>query len=274
MENNKKSLLKTYILLLLCLIVSIFIIVSEANSSDLDDKVASLPGVEDFNEDMYSGYVDLEGTEKSIHYVLVKSRGDATTEPLLVWFNGGPGCSSMYGLFLEVGPYLVRDSGEVEWNEYAWNREASVLYVDQPAGVGYSYCGSTDDCSFNDDSSADDNLQFLLQWFDLKHPEFKTNDLYLAGESYAGIYVPYLLTRIHDHNTEAADDDSVFKPVLKGIIVLNGVTDWKYDTYEAMFKTACSHFIIDPAECQELAAHGCSYPGNSAGPRSSDPACA
>lgn len=77
------------------------------------------------------------------------------------------------------------------YNEYSWNTFANVLYIESPGGVGYSTCQGTE-CNFNDDNSAEDNLQAILYWFENKFPEFKPNDLYISGESYAGIYVPYV----------------------------------------------------------------------------------
>ena len=149
---------------------------------------------------MYSGYIDIANTTKKIHYLLTESKNDRTKDPLIIWFNGGPGCSSMLGLLQELGPYLLED-GETEFfeNPYSWNNEASILYIEQPAGVGYSYCNSTEDCTFDDDSSAADNLKVLLSWFE-KFPEYQNHELYISGESYAGVYVPLLVNEIDKHN--------------------------------------------------------------------------
>jgi len=87
------------------------------------------------------------------------------------------------------------ENGETtfHYNDYSWNLEASVLYIESPGGVGYSTCGSAAECSFNDDSSAVDNLNEILYFFETLFPEFVPNDLYISGESYAGIYVPYVV---------------------------------------------------------------------------------
>jgi carboxypeptidase C (cathepsin A) len=80
-------------------------------------------------------------------------------------------------------------------NEFSWNKEASVLYIEQPAGVGYSYCDKVnhpEECVYDDNNVSEDNLKVVLEWFK-KFPEYKPNELYIAGESYAGIYVPYLV---------------------------------------------------------------------------------
>ena len=89
-------------------------------------------------------------------------------------------------------------------NEYSWNREANMLYIESPAGVGYSYCENSRLCSSSDASSSLDNLDALLAFFE-KFPKFLTNDLYLSGESYAGIYVPYLALRITQYNNLVND---------------------------------------------------------------------
>lgn len=77
-------------------------------------------------------------------------------------------------------------------NEYSWNKEVNMLYIESPAGVGFSYCLDKKECSFDDESSGQDNLAALLYFYQYKFPEYKRNDLYLSGESYAGLYVPYL----------------------------------------------------------------------------------
>ena len=67
-----------------------------------------------------------------------------------------------------------------------------MIYFDSPAGVGYSICGEVDECDFNDDNSASDNLNAFLTLMNTNFPQLKQNDIYIAGESYAGIYVPKL----------------------------------------------------------------------------------
>lgn len=68
-----------------------------------------------------------------------------------------------------------------------------------------------------------------------KFPEWQKNDLYLAGESYAGIYVPYLTKRIDDYITNNTGKEGVYLPNLKGFAVGNGVTNWEYDGTPAYF---------------------------------------
>ena len=152
--------------------------------------------METFPFAVYSGYVSIPGTNKENHYLLVESQNDWATDPLIIWFNGGPGCSSMLAFMQENGPYSQDDAtGDLVKNEYSWNREASVLYIEQPAGVGYSFCdheNHPEECVFDDNNVSEDNLKVVLAWFE-KYSEYKENDLYISGESYGGIYVPYLV---------------------------------------------------------------------------------
>ena len=117
----------------------------------------------------------------------------------------------MLGFIQEHGPFLLKD-GAAEFdftpNELSWNKEANMLYIEQPAGVGFSFgdCDAKpEQCFYDDNNMAEENLVSLLNWFK-KFPEFKTNDLYISGESYAGIYVPYTVNQIHHHNAVHSRD--------------------------------------------------------------------
>ncbi len=87
-------------------------------------------------------------------------------------------------------------------NPYSWNLNANVLYLESPAGVGFSYGKTADDLIANDTTTARDNLVAMRMFFD-KFPQFRRNDFYISGESYAGIYIPTLAKAILDFNEEA-----------------------------------------------------------------------
>jgi len=111
---------------------------------------------------------------------------------------------------MEHGPFIMKeDTTKFVENEYSWNKEANMLYIESPAGVGFSWCSDTESCTFDDDSSAKDNLAAILDWFK-QFPEFKNNKLWVSGESYAGIYVPYLTYQMHYHNIHAKEGDFKF----------------------------------------------------------------
>ncbi|CAL5414684.1 unnamed protein product [Camellia sinensis] len=147
-----------------------------------------MPGQPFVGFQQFSGYVTVDDKkQKSLFYYFVEAEFDPFSKPLVLWLNGGPGCSSLgVGAFSENGPF--RPNGQVlVKNEYSWNREANMLYLETPVGVGFSY--STDASSYeavSDQQTARDNLVFLQRWF-LKFPQYMHRDLFITGESYAGI---------------------------------------------------------------------------------------
>lgn len=209
---------------------------------------------------MYSGYITLPGTQKELHYLLVESQGNWTTDPLIYWTNGGPGCSSMLGFAQEHGPYRnVEGTTTFVPNPYSWNLNANVLYVEQPAGVGYSYCGagaSSAECKFDDNSSAADNLAFVIEWFK-QWPEYKNHELFLTGESYAGIYVPLLAHQMSLYNDNQTSPDT--KLPLNGMLVGNGCTNWTYDTMPATLEEAYPKALMGQELHDKMVADMCDY---------------
>lgn len=133
-------------------------------------------------------------------------------------------------------------SNNFTFNDWSWNNNANMFYIEAPAGVGFSICGDQKECNFDDHNSADDNLQAVLQLLQVKFTALQNNDLYISGESYAGIYVPQLVLRIDllINNTKPGD----WTPKLKGFMVGNGVTDWKYDCTPAFFHMSYYHGLI------------------------------
>nr|XP_018917913.1 PREDICTED: venom serine carboxypeptidase-like isoform X2 [Bemisia tabaci] len=111
--------------------------------------------------------------------------------PLLLWLQGGPGASSLIGLFLELGPLSVRnESGifKVRKNEYTWGKEFSLLFIDQPVGTGFSFTDNSDGYAKNLTMSSDQLYDALTQFFAI-HGDYEENPFYITGESYAGIAV-------------------------------------------------------------------------------------
>lgn len=87
--------------------------------------------MDDISFGLYSGYVPLAGTKKKLHYMAALSRRNPATDPVILWFNGGPGCSSMYGFSAETGPYVLNDAdNKLKKNDYAWNQEATMIYLE------------------------------------------------------------------------------------------------------------------------------------------------
>ena len=225
-------------------------------SAPTEDKVAYLPEMGNFAFNMFSGYLEINNTKKALHYVFAESQNNPQTDPLLVWFNGGPGCSSLLGFLQEHGPYVMEDEDNFfHYNNYSWNKEANIVYIESPAGVGYSVCNDTKECNFTDENSSEDNLVALYN-FMVKFPEFANHDLYLSGESYAGIYVPYLAWQVYLWNI---NPDNEFKFNLKGIMVGNGVTNWEWDGDAAYVKLAWYLNLYSPDFKAKLMKNNCQF---------------
>jgi carboxypeptidase C (cathepsin A) len=156
-----------------------------------EDIMGQLPNAPAFKTDTYSGYLKASET-KSLHYVFSESQSDPATDPVIIWFNGGPGCSSMLAFMQENGPLKI-DDGEsyITTNPHPWTEKANVLWIESPAGVGWSIAGTPQDLETNDMIQSQDALAALHSWYE-KFPEYSTNKLFVSGESYAGVYVPYL----------------------------------------------------------------------------------
>jgi cathepsin A (carboxypeptidase C) len=144
------------------------------------------PSLCDPSVKQHSGYLDADGGAKYFFW-LFESKGDPAKDPLVMWLNGGPGCSSILGLFSENGPCKVNADGSgTTPNPYSWNAKANVIYVDQPAATGFSTGLPT---THDEDGVASNMLTFLNNFFK-ELPQYKANDFYIFGESYGGHYVP------------------------------------------------------------------------------------
>eukprot|EP01063_Lacrimia_lanifica_P035052 TRINITY_DN6599_c0_g2_i1.p1 TRINITY_DN6599_c0_g2~~TRINITY_DN6599_c0_g2_i1.p1 ORF type:complete len:460 (+),score=166.85 TRINITY_DN6599_c0_g2_i1:68-1447(+) len=170
------------------------------------DEVAALPGwVGPLPSRHYSGFLDVgeAGRVRALHYYFIEAQEARSADaPVVMWMNGGPGCSSLDGLFYEHGPLLVAEDGErLVANPYTWARAANVLYLEAPAGVGFSYAEDPADLKTGDNKTAYDNFAALKVFF-AKYPEFARNEFYIAGESYGGVYVPTLAYTIFTHRAE------------------------------------------------------------------------
>ena len=105
------------------------------------DKITDLPGLHyDPGFDMYSGYFTVNREhDRNLFYWYVESQGDPSADPVIFWTNGGPGCSGMYAFAVEHGPFFITSKGNLFDNPHSWNKNANILYVESPAGVGYSF---------------------------------------------------------------------------------------------------------------------------------------
>ncbi|XP_072237439.1 lysosomal protective protein [Leuresthes tenuis] len=187
-----------------------------ADAVPAEDEITFLPGLQkqpSFRQ--FSGYLSV-ADGKHLHYWFVESQNNPSSDPVVLWLNGGPGCSSLDGLLTEHGPFLIQDDGvTLQYNPYSWNKIANMLYLESPVGVGFSY---SDDQKYatNDTEVSMNNYLALKEFFRL-FPELSSNELFLTGESYGGIYIPTLAERV-------MEDASLN---LQGVAVGNGMSSYE-----------------------------------------------
>ena len=133
-----------------------------------------------------AGYFDASTSSKHYFYYLAASRNDPANDPVVLWLTGGPGCSSLLAAFTENGPCLVPETGpnagKAVFNPYGWNSNATVIWLDQPAGVGFSYGPETD----KDEADVGVDGYAFLQAFFKAHPALQSRPFFVFGESYGG----------------------------------------------------------------------------------------
>ncbi len=235
--------------------LSLFLFAVAVSASSLpssnDHLVTSLPGFKDSSGIKlgrnWAGYLPIsENNDKNmLFYWLWEVESGAKEAPLIVWLNGGPGCSSMDGLFLENGPIKVSkikadkkpSDGqlfEVKLNPYSWHYAANVMYIDQPVGTGFSF---TKDQSFPNNLQEDsEQLWGFMQNFLRVHHEFVDRDIFLTGESYAGAYIPHFAKFCLEANSQFLKSGEYALPI-KGAAIGSAFTDpyWQFAVTEYAF---------------------------------------
>lgn len=195
----------------------------------------------------YSGYLDVESEDKHFFYWFFESRNDPKNDPVVLWLNGGPGCSSLTGLFFELGSSAIDENLNPVYNPYSWNSNASVIFLDQPVNVGYSYSSA----SVSDTVAAGKDVYAFLELFFQQFPEYNGLPFHIAAESYGGHYVPVFASEILSHADRSFD--------LTSVLIGNGLTDplTQYPEYEKMACTEESGYkpVLDETECEGMLAN-------------------
>jgi cathepsin A (carboxypeptidase C) len=192
----------------------------------------------------HSGYINLDGLDKHLFYWMFESRNDPVTDPVVLWLSGGPGTSSLGSMLLELGPSTLNSLLKPAHNPYSWNSNASVIFLDLPVGVGYSYSDRSHVSSTVE--TAKDIYKFLESFFH-EFPRFRNNSFHIASESYGGHYVPAVATEIISHEERSFE--------LESILIGNGYIDpiLHYRSFKTM---ACddksSHLVIDQQVCVDV----------------------
>ncbi|KAL4505177.1 hypothetical protein ABPG72_016244 [Tetrahymena utriculariae] len=205
------------------------------------------------NETYTSGLVNIQKTS-DIFYWLFESRSNPSTDPLVIWLTGGPGCSSELALFTENGPFTVNDNLTLDSNPNAWNNNANLVFVDQPVGTGFSKAGNGELVK-NEEEVGEDFYQFLLGFLE-QNPQYIYRPLFVTGESYAGHYIPAIGAELVKQNNPKIN--------LQGLAIGNGWVDPEVQqpsygeyAYENKLISAFQYFIVVKpalAACSQLIA--------------------
>ena len=138
----------------------------------------------DARSKQYTGWLDIDS--KHFFFWYFESQNDPAKDPFLLWLTGGPGGSSMLGMFQELGPCLINEYGNgTVYNKYGWNKNANLLFVDQPAGVGFSYLDKDEPVPSNSFTAAADLHLFLQMFVSKVFPNLLDRPFHISGESYA-----------------------------------------------------------------------------------------
>jgi cathepsin A (carboxypeptidase C) len=137
----------------------------------------------DARSKQYTGWLDVGS--KHLFFWFFESRSSPSEDPLLLWLTGGPGGSSMLGMLQELGPCLINEHGNgTVHNKYGWSKGANLLFVDQPAGVGFSYVDEGEHVPANSFVAAEDLHHFLQMFTAVVFPDLEGRDFHISGESY------------------------------------------------------------------------------------------
>jgi cathepsin A (carboxypeptidase C) len=205
--------------------------------------------------DTTAGYFKITGSkDKNYFYWYFESRDKPATDPVILWMTGGPGCSSAIAQFHENGPCKInKDHSSTTKNPFSWNSHASIIYIDQPAGVGFSYGAPSVKPDSNEKMIAEDMYHFLHEFNAANNNILNTREFFVFGESYGGHYAPATAHRIQDSLN------------LVGLGVGNGLTDpvTQYQYYgqmaynQSLAEIGHPSVTLDQYRAMESAVPGC-----------------
>ncbi|XP_072934109.1 venom serine carboxypeptidase-like [Epargyreus clarus] len=182
--------------------------------------LARVPFTESLRIKSYAGFFTVDKKYNANQFfwyfpAMIPNKKDA---PVILWLQGGPGATSLFGLFTENGPLRVRND-KFERRKYTWALSHHIIYIDNPVGTGFSFTKDPKGYCTNQTQVGEHLYSTLIQFFQL-FPELQQNKFFVTGESYAGKYVPSVAYTIHKKNPDAK-----IKINLKAIAIGNGLCD-------------------------------------------------
>ncbi|ONK58786.1 uncharacterized protein A4U43_C09F16630 [Asparagus officinalis] len=224
--------------------------------------ITHLPGFEGplpFHlETGYASVDEVNGVE--LFYYFIRSERNPKEDPLILWHNGGPGCSAFSGLVFEIGPVKFVTSKydgrlpSLVYNPYGWTKVANVIWVDSPVGTGFSFSRNPKGYVVDDTITSKQAYEFLRKWL-VEHPQFISNHLYIAGDSFGGKIVPIVASMV----AKGIEDGHYPLINLKGYLVGNPITGEAVD-FNSRVEFAHMKIFINQLENCVYALKG--IPGN------------
>ncbi|XP_022196152.2 venom serine carboxypeptidase [Nilaparvata lugens] len=190
---------------------------------DESDKARKLSEVKPFIKGLtsYAGYFTVHKQFNSnLFFWFFPSQLDWENAPVALWLNGGPGASSLFGFFVENGPFYLKGKKLLK-RTHTWHKKANMIFIDNPVGSGYSFTDSEHGYAKNQTIVGKQLLSAISQFFQL-FPNLRVNEFFITGESYAGKYIPALAYAIHKDNPTRNPESRIN---LKGLFIGNGLTD-------------------------------------------------
>ncbi|KAK4437969.1 Serine carboxypeptidase-like 18 [Sesamum alatum] len=233
--ESRNDTMNSWLCLLLCSLLCLLLLINiTASSKCIINSLPGFHGTLPFK--LETGYIGVgEKDEVQLFYYFIESENDPERDPLILWLTGEPGCSGFSGLVYEIGP-LAFDVEAFDGslpslviNPYSWTRIANIIFIDSPAGTGFSYATTSQGYINSDTKSAEYNYSFLRKWM-LNHTEFIKNRLYVAGDSYGGKIAPMVALEIAKGNEAGIEP----RMLLQGYIVGNSRTDAYEDDNEKL----------------------------------------
>ncbi|KAM5445297.1 putative carboxypeptidase C [Microsporum audouinii] len=189
----------------------------------------------DAHSAQYTGWLDLG--PKHLFFWYFDSQNDPENDPLTLWMTGGPGYSSMLGMLQEVGPCLINEHGNgTYYNPWGWSKKSSMLFVDQPVGVGFSYIDEGHDTPDTSHIAAVDMHRFLQLFVSEVFPSKLSVPFHISGESYGGHYIPHLGAQIVQQNKLYPNEPQIR---LKSCLIGNGCMSEMHTTF-GYWETLCT----------------------------------
>ncbi|KAK6540823.1 hypothetical protein TWF694_008211 [Orbilia ellipsospora] len=186
-----------------------------------------------------TGHVNVT-QDKSLFFWFHESKRDPKNDPLIIWLNGGPGASSLLGALTEIGPCLIDDDGmNTTHNPHPWSNFANLVFVDQPAGVGFSTVTNDSYLPYTMQDTTTDFSTFIRRLFKHVIPEFSSHKVHFIGQSFAGMYLPGILAKIIDQQQslrELGMPDPF--PKIESLVFADALVDWATNSI-GLYRTTC-----------------------------------